>query len=86
MIKKCRRRFTAMFNELTQENEFELLHKKFITGLAWLRMYFETPRGRAEAARFEREVAGPIDEAWLKMTEAERQNHIVRWHNAGLKH
>lgn len=59
-------------------NSFMSLYKKFVKGTAWINRERQTkpfghdPAFESEIWRFEKEVTGPLDHEWLKLTEDER--------------
>lgn len=67
-----------MFDQINQK--FPELFKKFKAGTAWMRMHHK--RFDHEVQRFEQDVVQPMDTAWFKMTDAERQNFLEKEANA----
>jgi hypothetical protein len=64
-----------MFEKLSADPQ--VLYNKLVSGMEWINRYLHK-RGHdahidAEIERFRAEVVGPLDEAWSKMTDPEKE-------------
>jgi len=67
-------------------NEFERLYKQFKDGAAWLNEQIakrgRTPWVADQIFRFERDVMAPMDKAWQRLNEQQRE--YFRIHKKGI--
>ena len=61
-----------MFKE-EYESRFEVLHKKFVEAVRWINKNFKSSDIKKHIEAFEEKVSQPMDLAWEKLTDSQKQ-------------